>query len=96
MPQYYCYYCQYFANKSNDILHHNVITHPACKLSIRKNILNEHTGELVLKSLHFPINISEVKLKIDQGKKIIIVDEPPQIRFFPGLTLVVDYFIILN
>ncbi len=43
-------------------------------------ILNEKNGELVLKSVHFPISVSEMMRRIKEGHKCVDINES-RIRF---------------
>ena len=63
------------------MLTHNIQNHSDKDFKIRRRILNDVSGELLMRSVHFPINISDIKKRLGEGKKCIIDVDHSTIRF---------------
>ena len=72
-----CYQCQFEAESTHQVLSHMVSEHLSEKFSYRKKVQQTGTGTLSYRSIHFQINLSEIKKHMTYGMKADI-DEQAQ------------------
>ena len=78
--KYMCYWCSESSEDSILIPKHSVKAHPLDSLSIRRNVINQSTGEFRYQSVHFHVNLSNRKERL-MSDKVIISWQPPLITF---------------
>ena len=64
-----CYYCSVESNAVNSIFQHYTNNHASHTFSLRRKILNESNGNFMYRSIHFPVKVCDIMLKIKSGKQ---------------------------
>ena len=76
-----CYYCDTSSDNIECIVEHSVKCHVEHALKVRKRILHHVTGNIVYQSVHFPIELSEIKSKMIEGFQFNINAETQELTW---------------
>ena len=69
-----CYFCAKTSNEDTDILHHELMYHMTGEpnFSIRVKGIDENTGDVIYRSQHYHVKLSDIKDRLDSGDKLTI------------------------
>ena len=69
-----CYFCAKTSNEDTDILHHELMYHMTGEpnFSIRVKGIDENTGDVIYRSQHYHVKLSDIKDWLDSGDKLTI------------------------
>lgn len=67
-----CYYCKLEPPSSSKLITHCMKHHSTENCSLRRQFLNKYNGQLLFRSVYFPIHLSDIVKEIESGKQCTV------------------------